>query len=197
MSDRGALTGRIRLAALLALGAYAVHQLRYLAAYGADGSAQLARQGHGYLEAALPVLAAFALAVAAATVIGAMSASRPRAAGGIRRALTCAAALLTIFFAQELIEGSLAAGHPAGLAALVAGGGWLALPLALAIGAAVAALLRLLEGAERVLATLLLRPRGRRRAPARRGRPLAARRLTPLRSPLAFGLSRRPPPSLA
>ena len=62
--------------------------------------------------------------------------SRP--APAFRRTATLyGLALAAIFCAQELTEGAIATGHPAGLAAVLADGGWVFLPLALAIGALV------------------------------------------------------------
>ena len=49
--DRGSTA---RSAALIALAALAVHQLRYLLAYGSAAHEQLLRQGHAYLFGALP-----------------------------------------------------------------------------------------------------------------------------------------------
>ena len=86
----------------------------------------------------------------------------------------------------------LFAGQPAGIAA-VANGGWIALPLSLAIGALAALLARALERVEHAI-TLTCGDRPRARPPAVRGRafPARTRRLTA--APLAFGLARRPPP---
>ncbi len=67
---------------------------------------------------------------------------------------------------QELTEGAVAAGHPAGLAAVLANGGWIALPLAVAAGAVCAWSAWLLQGVERTLA------RGAPSRPAR-ARPVA------------------------
>jgi hypothetical protein len=186
-------------AALLVLGALAVHQLRYLIAFGADSGEALHSQGHSYLAQALPVLVALAVALAASTVVaGALareSRHRGHAPGVARRALAYAAALLVVFAVQELVEGALSEGHPAGITALVAAGGWIALPLALAFGLAAVAVELLLLRAEGAVATALgRRPPRRRRAGGpsslhgrAAGPPLAA-------TPLAFGLARRPPP---
>ena len=51
-------------------------------------------------------------------------------------------ALLAMFVVQETLEGLLAPGHPAGFAAVFGHGGWLALPLAAAVGALIALALR-------------------------------------------------------
>ena len=41
---------RVRLAAILAVGAFALHQLRFLIAFGDSSSAELAQQGHRYMS---------------------------------------------------------------------------------------------------------------------------------------------------
>jgi hypothetical protein len=142
----------LRSVVVLAACAYAVHSLRYLLAYGANAdSAQLA-QGHGYLTAA-PVALTALLAVAAGQLVLRIA----RGGGGARGAPAplgrlwwiAATALLAIFTVQELTEGWLAAGHPGGVAAIFANGGWLAVPLSAAGGLLVALLHR---GAEAALA---------------------------------------------
>ena len=185
-------------AALLALGALALHQLRYLLAYGGHAGAELERQGHSYLEFAAPLLIACAVAlVMASVVVPALLRLAPTLARdvcGTERAAGYAAALLTVYFAQELSEGLLAGGHPAGLAGVLGGGGWLALPLAMALGAAASIARSWLYRAERRLSTALGQqplPRAPRRIPT----PT----LAPVRPALSslglrFGLARRPPP---
>jgi len=143
---------RLRATAALAAGAFALHQARYLAGYGETGGDALAEHGHGYLTLVAPLVALLA-AVAAAQFVVAVA--RPGgflapARGGPRFAtvwLAATLALLATYGGQELLEGALAPGHPAGLDALLAGGGWWALPLASAIGLAVAALLRVASAA--------------------------------------------------
>ena len=188
---------RLRGVALLALGALAVHQLRYLLAFRDDAGAALHREGHGYLAELIPVLVAFAAAGLAASLaagILARGAGRGRVITGPGRAVLYGVALFAVFVTQELAEGALFAGHPAGLAAIVGGGAWLAAPLALAFGALAALAERLLDRAEGAIAGRLRRPGAPAEAPdpaspaARPAwRPLAA-------APLAFGLARRPPP---
>ena len=196
---RGALTGCLaRRASLLVLGALVLHQLRYALAYGDRTSTALASQGHSYLGDVGAILVAFAASLACARLLAAaLGRLRPGPSGRAlpRAALAFAAALLGIFSAQELTEGALSAGHPGGLAAVAANGGWLALPLALAIGLAAALGDRLLAGAERRLAN------GARAARAARPRPLAAAAprgpdlVPPASSCLSFGLARRGPPA--
>lgn len=183
----------MRLASLLALGAFAVHQLRYLLAYGDGSGRALAEQGHDYLASALPVLAALALAAVLATALRVRLGAGLSGTSWSRRIFFCAAALLSIYAGQELLEGTLAAGHPAGAAALLGGGGWVALPLASGLGSLVALAVRLLEGIEVALSRLWPR-RLPARAPRVRGAARRERRANPLSSPLAFGLARRPPP---
>ncbi|HEX2358467.1 MAG TPA: hypothetical protein VHH72_01490 [Solirubrobacterales bacterium] len=196
MSRATAIARRVRLASVLALGAFAVHQLRYLAAHGGDAGGSLAHSGHGYLGAIAPLLAGFALAALAATALAA------RFAGphGKRRSgapvVAYGVALLAIYAGQELVEGALSTGRSDGLAALFADGGWMAIPLAFIFGAVAVAVIRALEGVEAVLVLLSRRPR-RPLAPRSQGDRRPAERLTLLLTPLGFGLARRPPPAVA
>jgi len=143
-----ATSPRLRATAALAVGAFGLHQGRYLLGHGEAGGDALAANGHGYLTLLVPLLALLA-AAAAAQFLTALS--RAGAPAGLERTprarfgavwLVATFALLATYAAQELLEGLLATGHPDGAAALLAGGGWWALPLALAIGLAVALLLR-------------------------------------------------------
>lgn len=179
----------LRLAAIMALGAFALHQLRYLIAASAE-----AAQGHGYMMDLMPPVAVLVLAAVVATLIRGTEGASPARAPLVRRIAVFALALLAIYVAQESLEGLMATGHASGIAAPLAHGGWLALPLALAIGAAAAVLARALEALERAISVVHAKRQRRSRAPAVRGRALAARRLRLISSPLAFGLARRPPP---
>jgi hypothetical protein len=140
----------LRTAGTLAACAYAVHSLRYLLAYGSHAQGELQRQGHAYLAAA-PVLLTALLALGAGELLRA-AARGERARGKTPPLLgawaLAAGALLALFCVQELLEGMLAAGHPAGLQAIAAGGGWLAVPLSVAFGLLAAVLGR---GARAVL----------------------------------------------
>jgi hypothetical protein len=184
---------RLRLAAILALGAFALHQLRYLIAYGDSASSELAHQGHGYLAGAVPVLVVFGVSTMIATLIRGWRGAELSGAPFTRRLATLALALLAIYALQESAEGLLAAGHPGGIDALLADGGWLALPLALAIGALSALLVRALDRVE--VAIHSRRERRQVSRPPRVGGHTSAYNPTKLAStPLAFGLARRPPP---
>jgi hypothetical protein len=180
---------RLRLASILAVGAFSLHQLRYLIASGAPS----ATEGHRYMGDLLPALSVLVLAAILATLLRGTEGASPARAPLARRIAIFAAALLAIYGSQELFEG-LMAGHPMSLTAIVAHGGWVALPLAVAIGSLAALLLRLLEGVERVIAVVHAERPLRSRAPAIRGTALPARAIRLASAPLAFGLARRPPP---
>jgi hypothetical protein len=186
-----------RSAALIALAALAVHELRYRLAFGANAGEELAHDGHAYLALALPVLVGFALAALAAGVVRA-ALRRDAGSGPLRRSLAArtgiyALTILAVFSSQELLEGALFAGHPGGPAAVLAAGGWLALPLAILAGALAA----ILDGGLVALGSLIairLDAAARPRPPRRCG-ALRAIAVPALASrPAAFGLARRPPP---
>jgi hypothetical protein len=184
---------RARLAAILALGAFAVHQLRYLIAFGSSSSEELARQGHGYMAAWLPILGVFTISAMLGTLIRGRFGARLAQASLSRRAAIFAAALLAIFVTQESLEGVLAAGHPGGVAAVLGYDGWSAVPLAAAIGFVAALLARALEQVEIAIGarrTIPVLPRAPRKAGSARPAAAVSRTL----DALAFGLARRPPP---
>jgi hypothetical protein len=181
---------------LLPLAAFAVHQIRYLLGYGHEIGDALTAQGHSYLSVALPVLVAIAGSAVGTVLIGASlgsSAQRRRRPSVLRCWLACAFALTAIFSVQELVEGALVAGHPAGLEAIFAHGGWIGLPAAAAIGGALTLALAGLAAAEGLMAKA--RPLAFRLRPPRALMPGNLRRVRRLASdPLVFGLARRPPP---
>src|SRR5262245_32260513 len=142
---------RVRLAAVLAVGAFALHQLRYLLAFGGSSSAELARQGHGYLADALPALAVLGLAVVLATLLRARLGETVIGGPLLRRGALFALTLIAIYATQESLEAVLAAGHPAGAAAVVGSGGWIAGPLAMCLGLVIALSVRALERVELML----------------------------------------------
>jgi hypothetical protein len=138
---------QLKAAALVFAGSLAVHELRYLVSYGTGAGAAEARQGHGYLEMVAPVVATAAV-VALATWLIRLAAARPGIGGEppiptFARLWACAAAALSaLYVAQESLEGMLSAGHPPGLAGVLGHGGWMALVLAIVVGAVLAAFLR-------------------------------------------------------
>jgi hypothetical protein len=141
------LSVRFRAGALLATGAYGIHQLRYLLAYGDHSHEQLASQGHAYLTVLGPALAGLT-ALAAVEFLARLVRARRRS--GPDRPLSRPSTLwglatgwlLAVYVAQESLEGQLAAGHPAGLTGILGHGGWLAILLSAAVGAVVALALR-------------------------------------------------------
>jgi hypothetical protein len=185
-------------AGLLVVGALLLHQLRYLVGYGGAAGAELERQGHAYLDLIAPLLVAGAMAMLIASVlVPALLRLAPAVTRDVtttERAAGYAGALLAVHLAQELAEGSLVAGHPAGMVGVLGASGWLALPLAMALGAVAAVARGWLYRAERRLAgglTVRRLPRARKRHAA----PASAPRRPALPSlGLRFGFARRPPP---
>jgi hypothetical protein len=197
--QRGAVIRRLAPVALMPPAAFAVHQLRYWLAFGGHAGLFLNRQGHLYLHSLAPWLA-----LAVAVAIGAFLQALGRALGGeCSRSrytlsftalwLLCAGALVAVYATQELLEGLLATGHPAGLVGVFGYGGCWSVPAALAVGLVLAAAF---HGAR-----WALREVAERRAPsfsARRARTSVPRPsfvvLAPRLAPLADGWSDRGPP---
>jgi hypothetical protein len=142
---------RLRAAALLAAGSFALHQLRFLLGYGEQSHGELARQGHAYLTLLAPLLAVGLVLVLAnfcAALVVARPPASPTPAPSLRRVWAVATGcLLAAYCAQETLEGLLSAGHPAGVLGVAGHGGLLAAPLAGVIGLVVALGLRGADGA--------------------------------------------------
>ena len=197
---RRAWIGGAGRAALLPPAALAVHQLRYLLAFGGSAGLELERQGHSYLHSLLPWLIAL-VAVAA----GGFLHSLGRAFGGhatrtrfglsfLALWLACTVALVAIYAGQELLEGWMVTGHPAGLAGVFGYGGWWALPAAACVGLVLAAVF---HGARLMLRAVARGHAGRAPSRVREVGPLAARPLmaVPTAAPLIAGWSDRGPPA--
>jgi hypothetical protein len=187
----GSAAWRVRAGALVLAGALAVHELRYaLVARDADAHA------HAYLSWLGPFLcgvlvlavAEFALRLAGRRVEGQLP---PAPRFGSRWA-AFAVLLVAIFAVQETIEMLWAHGSIDLQAAVIAHEGWLALPLAIVVGAAAAALLR---GARALVARL---GAGRRAARPRTVAlpPRHRRGWLPPGDVLARNLAGRAPPRL-
>jgi hypothetical protein len=185
--------------ALVPAAALAVHQLRFMWAFGAGARAELARQGHSYLHSLVPWIVLL-IGVAVGGFLWALG----RAMGGqrsvSRRTLSfvalwaiCSACLVAIYVAQEFLEGLFATGHPGGLAGIFGYGGWWSIPAAACVGLVLAAAF---HGARRVLDEVAQRIAGntahRAPRPATPLRPCDA--LLPRLAPLAEGRSGRGPP---
>jgi len=108
--------------------------------------------------------------------------------------LACAAALAAVYAGQELLEGALSTGHPGGLDAIFAGGGWISAPLCLVVGLGLALVLRLAHAVARRIAARCVACRGSRpAAPV----PATSAVLTPRACQLARRLAGRAPPLTA
>lgn len=182
----------LRPVTLIAGGAFAVHELSYLAGFGTAGSH--APTDHSYVTALLPALAIVAALALFATVERGVTGRRTRPASPPTRILTYTAAILSLFFGQEMVEGLLAGANPVQIATVLAAHGVMAIPLALALGLVAWLAMRGLETVEARIATRFERSTPRRAA--RLG--LRPRWLDVVLSPalLAGGAAARAPPSL-
>lgn len=186
---------------LLPPAAFAVHQLRYMLAFGGHAGLELQRTGHSYLHSVVPWLV-----VLVALAAGGFLRSLGRAFAGHTSVarftlsltamwLVCSVALVAIFAGQEFLEGSFATGHAAGWAGIFGYGGWWSIPAALSVGLVLAALLhgarRLVQEVARRRASPYLVAIGAALRPAR---PRDAVMVRPM--PLVSGWSGRGPPTL-
>jgi hypothetical protein len=195
---RALIHGGVRVG-LVPAAALAVHQLRFVLAFGGSTGRELALQGHSYFHSLVPWIV-LSLAVAAGGFIRAVG----RAMAGQRSAsryalsltglwLLCSGCLLAIYVTQECLEGVVLSGHPAGLAGIFGYGGWWSIPAALCVGLVLAAIFHgarwaLDEVARRSTAAVTRRP-PHALAPAH---PVDA--VLPRLAPLAAGRSGRGPP---
>jgi len=198
-SDRSALNRGVARVALLPPAAFAVHQLRYVLAFGTNAGLELQRQGHSYLHSFVPWII-----VLIALVAGGFLRSLGKAFAGHTSLsrfslsfsalwLVCSAALVGIYVGQELLEGFVLTGHPAGLVGVFGYGGWWSIPVALCVGLVLAAVF---HGARWVLDAVTRRHGVRRLI---RNDALTAIRaprdaLLPRLTPLVGGWSGRGPP---
>lgn len=133
---------------LVPAAALAVHQARYTLAYGSRANAELAAQGHSYLNSVVPwtILAvgvaasAFLRRVARAARTGQSGRPTPGSTAGLWALTTVG--LIGIYSIQETLEGMVSSGHPGGLAGVFGHGGYWALPAAAVAALLVVALLR-------------------------------------------------------
>jgi hypothetical protein len=185
---------------LLPPAALAVHELRYILAYGGGAAVALQRQGHSYLHSLVPWIV-----LVCALILGGFLRALGRAFSGhtspARLTLSfaglwaaCTACLVAIYAGQEFMEGLFAVGHPAGWAGVFGFGGWWSIPAAVCIGLVLAAVF---HGARWVLEEV-----AQHHTPALRVvAPRAARSLRPMLvpapkpAPLAGGWSGRGPPA--
>jgi hypothetical protein len=186
--------------AIVLPAAFAVHQLRFLLAFGGGAGAELQRTGHSYLHSFVPWLV-----LCVALGVGGFLRAAGRALAGQtswgRYTLSlsalwvlCSLALVGIYVSQEFLEGLFATGHPGGLAGIFAYGGWWSIPVALAVGLVLAVVF---HGARWVFDEVAQRHAAA--LASSRERPVASPRprdfLLPLRPPLVGGSSGRGPPA--
>jgi hypothetical protein len=194
-------------AALLPPAAFAVHQLRFLLAFGRDAGEQLQATGHSYLHSIVPWLVLL-LGVAAGLFLWAFGralagrrlvsnrATADNASAFVKLWLVCSLCLLAIYSCQELLEGWFAVGHAAGFYGVFGMGGWWAIPASAGVGLVLAALFHSVHAVLDQLAT-------RRSSGARSATPAAPVLGTPRPieaaslPPIAAGWSDRGPPLLA
>lgn len=184
--------------ALLPPAAFAVHQLRYMLAYGAGSGRELERTGHSYLHSVVPwlvMLLALATGGFLRRVGRAFSGHRSLRRYGISFValwMLCTGALVAIFAGQELLEGWFAVGHPAGVSGIFAYGGWWAVPAAACIGLVLAAAF---HGARRIVDAVAGRALPHRLARLREApSPRSTRSFALIPAPLQAGWSTRGPP---
>lgn len=188
---------------LFPLAALVVHQLRYELAFGGGASRELADQGHSYLHELTPWIAVAVAAGVGGLILRVARAwcSREgdepaRGVGLIGLWALVSVALFSLYVGQEFLEGLFATGHPQGLAGILGGGGWWALPAAGAVGAVLTLVVR---GGRALVAAVAARARGRAAIAAPRAPGLVVCRdrvVLPRLAPLARVGAGRAPPSL-
>ena len=196
---RRAGLGGLGRAALLPPAAFAVHQLRYLLAYGGGAGAELRETGHSYLHSIVPWLVAL-IAFSAGGFLVSLGRAFTRHTNTRRFTLSfsglwvaCSAALIGIFVCQELLEGLFATGHPGGLSGVFGFGGWWSVPASACIGLMLAAILHGARWAvERIVHYLAHRPVTRR---AEQSSLTPQSCFVALPAPLLAGWSTRGPPT--
>lgn len=179
--------------ALLSAGAFGVHQVRYGLAYGGDAGTALGASGHGYLAFAEPLVGlalAFGLAHAVWRIAGG---GGTRATSRSRLAILLGLTLLLVYTGQELVEGELAAGHAAGVAGVLGSGGWIAVPVALAMGGVLSLAVCLVDAAAEAVASGAVVSLPRPTSPTESSDETAVVVL-PRPSPIARHLAGRAPP---
>ncbi len=133
-------------AGLVPVAAFAVHQLRFLLAFGSGAGLALKQTGHSYLHSVVPWIVLL-VGLSVGTFLWALgkAASGRRSASGRRLSfavlwLACAGCLLAIYCAQEFLEGLIATGHPTGIEGIFGFGGLWAIPSAAGVGLVLAAI---------------------------------------------------------
>lgn len=186
-----------RTAALVALGAFAVHQLHFLLSAGSGAGEDLRREGYTFLGHVPVTLGALAVTVIAARLLIAYFAtpklSPMRPGASLRHPALVAVAVFGVYLAQEGLEAVFFARHAEGVLAALANGLWLALLLSAFLGPLFFALDSWLGRLEHLVASIA-DPPSYGSASRDSEKPHYVLRPASALSPLAFGLARRPPP---
>ncbi|HEY5197467.1 MAG TPA: hypothetical protein VIJ51_10625 [Solirubrobacteraceae bacterium] len=174
-------------AAMFPAGVLAVHELRYVLAYGSHAGRELTAHGDTYVGSGALVAGLLLVVPISALVIGVRRARRGLPGGRLSALapwqswLAWSLLLIAGFVALEGIEMIFESEHPDGFAGVFGGGGWWAAPAA----GAVAALFTLLRRGARALV----------RRVARRWCERPLRAATSVSLPRAAGRGRRPRPA--
>jgi hypothetical protein len=188
-------------AGLVPVAAFAVHQLRFLLAFGSGAGAELTETGHSYLHSVVPwIMLLVGLSVGAflwalsRAASGRRSTSARHGLSFLRLWLVCAVCLLAIYCTQEFLEGLFATGHPTGIEGIFGFGGLWAIPSAVGVGLVLTAIL---HAARWTLDEICRRQSSARLRPARPLLAVAAPRDVVLvaSSPLVRGWCDRGPPA--
>jgi hypothetical protein len=179
----------VRTAGVVLTGELVVHQLRYLLV-------PASQDAHGYLPL-LGVASVVALAVGAGHLAATLERARrtghhqPVELGFLRAWGMVVAGVLALFWVQESFEALLLGAGPAAPLAPLAGGGLVAVPLALALGAVLALAL---TGARAAVRAAAQRARAGMERPRPRRRRLPDAAVLMSLPPLALNLAGRAPP---
>lgn len=168
--SRRSLTGLAARAATVPAAALAVHQLRFLLAFGTRASAELTATGHSYFHSLVPwivLLLGLSIGMFLWRLGRVLSGSRAsvartpsaRTLSFVALWLVCALCLVVIYSTQEFLEGLFATGHPTGLEGIFGFGGWWAIPSAMGVGLVLACLF---YGASWTIARVIAGRRGAR-----------------------------------
>lgn len=132
---------------LILVGGLSVHRGRY--AFASPEHEHHLSAAHAYLPwlSAAAAVVLFLAVVHLTTSLG-RGGAPPRLPSGRALWLAASTCLLAVFATQECLETLFAHGHLPGVVELLGGGGWTAVPFAIAAGGVIALLLR---GAERVV----------------------------------------------
>jgi hypothetical protein len=191
------MLGRRRLAVLLLpVATVAVHQLRYLLAYGPHAGRELIAQGDSYVESLLPGMVLLLGVCLGAGLLQLWRVASGRAAASSARPVSlwrlwtiASIGLLAGYAGQEALEVLLGSTHASVLAQAFGDGGWWAAPAAVLVALGWSLLA---HGARAVLKLAARRAASRRRdlRSSRGLGPMRPRRLVVL-APPACPLSRR------